>query len=93
MGVRIALGARAADVVALIVRDGLRVVIAGVVIGLAAALLAGKWLQPLLFEVSPRDPVVYSAVAAVLIGVALAASWIPAQRAARVDPSTALRGD
>jgi predicted permease len=93
MGVRIALGARVADVVTLVVRDGMRVVIAGVAIGLAAALLGGKWLQPLLFDVSPRDPVVYSIVAAVLIGVAIAASWIPAQRAARVDPSTALRGE
>jgi hypothetical protein len=93
MGVRIALGARVADVVTMIVRDALGVVILGVGIGVGLALSAGHWLAPLLFQVSPKDPRVYFAVAAVLIGVAVVASWLPALRASRVDPSTALRAD
>jgi putative ABC transport system permease protein len=93
MGVRVALGAHVADVIRLIVGDGVRVVIVGVVIGLFVALSAGHWLAPLLFGVSPRDPLVFGAVAAVLVGVALAASWAPAMRASRVDPATALRSD
>jgi predicted permease len=93
MGVRIALGARVADVVTMIVRDALGVVILGVGIGVALALSAGHWLAPLLFQVSPKDPRVYFAVTAVLIGVAVIASWLPAVRASRVDPSTALRAD
>ena len=93
MGVRIALGARVADVVTMIVRDALAVVILGVGIGVGLALSAGHWLAPLLFQVSPKDPRVYGAVTAVLIGVAVVASWLPAVRASRVDPSTALRAD
>ena len=93
MGVRVALGARISDVVALIVSDGLRVVVVGIGIGLAVALSAGRWLAPLLFGVSPRDPLVFGAVAVMLVAVALAASWIPALRASRVDPATALRAD
>lgn len=90
---RIALGARVVDVVSMIVRDGLRVVIIGAAIGLAGALSAGRWLAPLLFDVSPKDPLVYGVVIVLLIGVAVAASWVPALRAARVDPSLALRTD
>jgi len=93
MGVRIALGARVADVVTMIVRDALGVVLLGVAIGLGLALSAGHWLAPLLYQVSPKDPRVYGAVTAVLIGVAVIASWLPAMRASRVDPSTALRAD
>jgi predicted permease len=93
MGVRVALGAQASDVVSLVVREGLRVVIAGVVLGGAVALLAGRWIAPLLFDVSPKDPPVLVTVAVVLIAVAVAASWLPAARAARVDPIEALRAD
>jgi len=93
MGVRIALGAQVADVVRLIVVDGVRVIVAGVAIGTVASLLAGRWIAPLLFNVSPKDPVVFTAVAVVLVAVAVSASWIPALRAARVDPSTAMRAD
>jgi putative ABC transport system permease protein len=93
MGVRIALGAQVADVVRLIVADGVRVIIAGVAIGALASLVAGRWIAPLLFNVSPKDPVVFSAVAVVLIAVAVSASWIPALRASRVDPSSAMRSD
>ena len=93
VGVRIALGARAGDVVRLIVSDGLRVVVVGAALGMALALAAGQWLGPLLFQVSPRDPVVFAAVALVLVGVALFASGLPAIRASRVDPATSLRAD
>lgn len=93
MGVRVALGARVSDVVMLVVRDGVRVVIVGVALGIGGALAGGRWLQSLLYHVSPKDPFVYGIVAIALMIVAVAASWLPAQRAARVDPSTALRAD
>jgi ABC-type antimicrobial peptide transport system permease subunit len=93
MGVRIALGARVADVVGLIVRDGLKVIVIGVALGVAAAMVGGNWLAPLLFDVSPRDPLVIAGVSATLVAVAIAASWLPALRASRVDPSVALRAE
>ncbi|HWH50351.1 MAG TPA: ADOP family duplicated permease [Gemmatimonadaceae bacterium] len=93
MGVRVALGAQARDVIRLIVREGLGVAVPGVMLGAIIALVAGKWLGPLLFEVSPRDPQVITAVVATLIIVAVAASWIPATRASRVDPNEALRSE
>jgi ABC-type antimicrobial peptide transport system permease subunit len=91
LGVRRALGAQSADVVRLVVTDGLRLAGVGVVIGIAAALWAGKWVKPLLFNVSPKDPWVFVIVATTLVAVALAASWIPALRASRVDANVALR--
>ena len=93
MGVRIALGARVVNVVTMIVRDALGVILLGVAIGLTLALSAGHWLAPLLYQVSPKDPRVYIAVTFVLVGVTVIASWLPAMRASRVDPSTALRAD
>jgi predicted permease len=93
MGVRVALGAQARDVIRLIVREGLTIVIPGVALGIVVALVASKWLAPLLFNVSPKDPAVVSVVLVTLIAVATAASWIPATRAARVDPNEALRAD
>ena len=93
MGVRIAFGAQASDVLSLIIGDGLRVIIAGVAIGTTASLIAGRWIAPLLFNVSPKDPAVFAGVALVLVAVAVSASWVPAIRAARVDPSSALRSD
>ena len=93
MGVRLALGARAADIVSLVVGDGLRIVIFGVALGLGASLLAGRWIAPLLFNVSSHDVVVLTVVTLTLIAVSVAASWIPASRAAYVDPSTALRNE
>jgi ABC-type antimicrobial peptide transport system permease subunit len=93
MGVRVALGAQARDVVQLIVREGLRIVIPGVVLGAIIALVAGKWVAPLLFQVSPKDPPVLVSVVLTLVAVAITASWIPATRAARVDPNEALRAD
>jgi predicted permease len=93
MGVRVALGAQARDVVRLIVSEGLRIVLPGVVLGALIALVGGRWIAPLLFQVSPKDPRVLTGVVALLITVAIAASWLPARRAARVDPNEALRAD
>jgi putative ABC transport system permease protein len=91
MGLRLALGAGASDVVRLILGDGLRVAAIGIALGIGGALLAGKYIAPLLFEVSPRDVTVLSTVAVTLAVVATAASLIPAWRASRVDPNIALR--
>ena len=93
MGVRIALGAQSGDVVRLVLREGLRFAAVGIVLGGAIALAVGRWVKPLLFGESPRDPMVYLAVAAALLGVAVVASVIPARRAARVDPIAALRSE
>ena len=93
LGVRRALGAQATDVIRLVVTDGLRLAAVGVAIGVAAAFYAGKWVKPLLFNVSPRDPWVFAIVAVSLVLVALAASWIPARRASRVEANVALRSD
>ena len=93
LGVRRALGAQSSHVVRLVVGDGLRLAAVGVGIGVAGALYAGKFVKPLLFNVSPRDPWVYVTVALTLVAVALAASWIPALRASRVDANVALRSD
>ena len=91
MGVRIALGARTAGVVGLVVRQAISVVLIGTAVGCAGALAAGRWVAPLLFNESPRDPVVFGAVAATLVMVAVAAAAIPARRASLVDPVIALR--
>jgi predicted permease len=93
VGVRIALGARVADIITLVVGNGVRVVIAGIALGACLTLLVGRWVGPLLFHVSPRDPLVFALVALVLVGVSLAASMIPALHASRVDPATSLRSD
>jgi len=91
LGVRVALGAQRADVLRLVISEGFQLGIAGVVIGGAIALGAGRWITPLLFDQSPRDPLVFTVVALVLIGVSILASWIPARRAAQVEPTQALR--
>jgi len=93
MGVRVALGAQARDVIALIVRGGVRIVAPGIVLGAAIALVASRWVAPLLFNVSPKDPPVIAGVIVTLLAVAVVASWLPAMRAARVDPNSALRAD
>jgi len=93
IGVRIALGARVANLTGLVLRDGLRLGVIGMGIGIALALATSRWLSPLLFDVSPRDPAVVLVVAGVLVGVTCLASAMPAARAARVDPNVALRAD
>jgi predicted permease len=93
IGVRLALGAAGAEVARLIVGQSLRLTLAGVGAGLVVALIVTRVMRALLFEVSPTDPVTLGLVALVLVGVALLASWIPARRAARVDPMVALRAE
>ena len=93
LGVRIALGAQAGDVVRLVIGQGLRFALIGVTLGLALALVAAKWIQPLLFNQSARDPVTYGLVAGILLVVAVLASVLPARRAMRADPNSALRTD
>jgi putative ABC transport system permease protein len=93
IGVRIALGAGVSDIIRLVLGQGLRFAALGIVVGGAGAWWASKWVGPLLFSVSPKDPVVYGTVAVVLLAAALLASAIPAVRAARVDPNVALRSE
>jgi predicted permease len=91
MGIRIALGAKTADVRWLVVRHGLRLAAAGLAIGLTGALLGTRAMRVLLYAVTPGDPVTFLTVPALLIVTAAAASWLPAARASRADPVTALR--
>jgi ABC-type antimicrobial peptide transport system permease subunit len=93
MGVRIALGALPADVVRLVVRDGLILAGAGVGAGLVASLALAPVLRSMLYAITPRDPATLVAVAITVGVVALLASWIPARRASRLDPVQALRSD
>jgi putative ABC transport system permease protein len=93
IGVRLALGAAPGGVAAMIVRQGGSVALAGVAVGLAAALAGGRLIESLLFHVSPRDPAVFTATALTLFSVATLACWLPARRAARVSPVEALRAD
>jgi predicted permease len=93
LGVRVALGARPGDVSRLVVRDGLRLAGGGIAIGAVAAAAAGAAIARLLFDTGPFDPATYVVGAAVLAGASLLACWIPARRAARLDPLTALRGE
>jgi putative ABC transport system permease protein len=91
IGVRVALGAQRNDILGLVVGQGFRLVLIGVAIGLVGAIAITRVLRSLLFNVSPGDPLTFVIVAALLTIVALAASWIPARRALRVDPIVALR--
>ena len=93
MGVRAALGARPPALVTMVVGHGLRLALLGVTIGVALALLAARWVEPLLFRQSATDPATYITVAATMLMVAAAASLAPARRAARADPSVALRAE
>jgi len=91
IGIRIALGARAANVLSLIVRNGLTLVLTGIAIGIAGALMLTKFLTSLLFGVTPTDGVTFVAVSLVFFVIAMLAALIPALRAMRVDPLVALR--
>jgi ABC-type antimicrobial peptide transport system permease subunit len=91
IGIRIALGAQRRGVVGMVLRESMIMVGAGVVLGLAAALAAGRLLTAILFGLSPTDVWTMAAAIALMIGVSLAAGYLPARRAARVDPMVALR--
>ena len=93
LGVRVALGAQMGDLIRLVVSEGMKLGGIGVALGALAALAGGRWIAPLLFNESPRDPAIFGVVAAVLLAVTMVASFIPARRAARVDPNRALRSD
>jgi predicted permease len=93
IGVRMALGARAADVLRLVMLDGVRMIALGLVLGTVAALALGRLLAARIPEVAAVDPLVLTTAVLVLTGAALVASWLPARRAARVDPLQALRQD
>jgi ABC-type lipoprotein release transport system permease subunit len=93
IGVRIALGAQTADVLKLVVGQGLRLAFAGMAIGLLAALAATRVMKSLLYGVSATDPLTFIVIALLLTFVALLACWIPARRATKVDPIVALRCD
>jgi putative ABC transport system permease protein len=93
LGVRVALGATSDHISRMVIGDGLALTAAGVVIGALGSWFAGKLVGSLLFEVNAFDPVTVIGVIAVLGGVAALASWLPARRAARVDPLIAMRGD
>jgi putative ABC transport system permease protein len=91
IGIRMALGARANDVVKMVTRQGLLVTITGVAIGLAAAFALTRLMTSILYQVSPVEPLTYTALAVFLILVSLLAAYLPARRATRVDPATVLR--
>jgi putative ABC transport system permease protein len=90
IGVRMALGASSSSVVRQVVGHGLKPVAAGLVVGVAGAIAVSGVLRGQLFEVSPRDPVTLALVVIVLLAVALLAALVPARRATRIDPATAL---
>jgi putative ABC transport system permease protein len=92
-GVRIALGAQPRSVAAMVTREGLLLTAGGVAAGLALFVLVARFLRSLLYGVEPSDPLTLAAVTLTLVAIAALASWIPARRAARLDPMQALRAD
>jgi putative ABC transport system permease protein len=93
IGIRMALGASRDGVLRMVVGQGMALALIGAAAGLLGAFVAARSLRGLLFEVSASDPAVYAGVAAVLVAVAAVASYVPAQRAARIEPNQALRGE
>jgi putative ABC transport system permease protein len=91
IGIRMALGAQARDVIKLVIRQGIALAFIGVAIGLAASFALTRLMETLLFEVSTTDRATFAGVAALLVAVAVLACWIPARRASLVDPMVALR--
>jgi len=91
IGVRMALGAKQSDVLRMVLGDGARMTLVGVIIGVVAALVLTRLMASMLFGVKPTDPVTFVGVAAVLFAVALLACYVPARRAMNVNPVEALR--
>ncbi|MGO8815564.1 MAG: FtsX-like permease family protein [Terriglobia bacterium] len=90
IGIRVALGARRGAVLGLVMKQGLRLTLAGTIVGIIGALALTRLLSSFLYGVSPTDPLTFLAVCALLIAVALSAAYLPARRAAKVDPMVAL---
>jgi predicted permease len=93
LGIRSALGAGAGDLVRLVLGQALRLVVIGIALGVAVTMAAAGRIEPLLFQVSPRDPLVLAGVVLVLLLTAVLAAWVPSLRATRVDPTTAMRAE
>jgi ABC-type antimicrobial peptide transport system permease subunit len=93
IGVRMALGADRRSVLRLVLTRALRIVVSGLIVGLAGAVGVTRVLQTFLFGVTPTDPIVFTIVTLLLLGVGLMAAWLPARRAARIDPWAALRAE
>ena len=93
MGIRLALGAGLRNVAGLVVRQALGLAVVGVLLGTVAAWAAARLMAPLLFEVSPHDSWTFSAAGVAMVAIAAAAAYVPARRAGRVDPATALRSE
>jgi ABC-type antimicrobial peptide transport system permease subunit len=91
MGIRMALGAQRSDVLGMVLRQGMAPVLVGLAGGAASAVAIGRYLESLLFQVSPRDPLAFAVSGTVLLAVSVAACLIPARRATRVSPTEALR--
>ena len=91
VGIRMALGAQRGDVLGMVLRQGMRLVALGIVAGLAVALVFGRVMRSLLFNVSPNDPLTFATITLLLSAVALLACWLPARRATKIDPIEALR--
>ena len=93
IGLRMALGAQTDDVLRLIVGRGLRLTVVGLSTGLVAAFVFTRFLKSFLYGISPTDPRTFAALTLFLAAVAMLASWLPARRAAKVDPMVALRNE
>jgi putative ABC transport system permease protein len=93
LGVRVALGAGRGNIVRLVVGQSARYAVGGVLVGCGLALLAGRWIEPLLYQQSATDPVIYAAVGAIMLVVAMVAAAAPAMRAVRADPNAAMRAE
>jgi predicted permease len=93
IGLRMALGARSREVALLVGRQGMSLVAVGLVVGLAASIVLTRWMGPLLFRVNPHDPLIFGIAIGTLVAVSAAACFVPARRAAMVDPLVALRSE
>jgi ABC-type antimicrobial peptide transport system permease subunit len=93
IGIRVALGARHSDVLGMVVREGMRLAVTGVAIGLVLAVAATRLMAAFLFSVSPLDSITFVGMSLLFLAVAFVSSYLPARRAAAADPMSALRTD